>query len=112
MTTAWWTFRIFFIFFFCSGEGEGGVEAKGGGGADFLLKISGGGSPGGRGAEGRGGCLGEMGNLGGGGGSKYFFSRGRNVHQDCLGTITSSWITRTFHFFKVNSEKYTYAYTA
>ena len=70
---AWWTFRIFFIFF-CLGEGKGESEAPGaGGGGDIVLKIPGGGGglPGGwrRGGEGPGGCL-----RGIGGGAKYFFS--------------------------------------
>ena len=62
-------------------EGEGGVRGERGWGVDFLLKIPAGGSPGGRGAEGPGGCLGELGNLAGGG-AKCFFLRGRNVHQE------------------------------
>ena len=41
------------------------------GGGRFLLKIPGGGSPGGRGAKGPGGCLGDW---GGGGGATCFFS--------------------------------------
>ena len=49
MPRAWWTFRIFFIFF-PLGEGKGGVrgarrgesEAPGGGESHFLLKIPGG----------------------------------------------------------------------
>ena len=67
--------------FFCLGRGKGESEAKGGWGVDFLLKIPGGGSPGGRGAKGPGGCLGELGNWGGGGLNVFFF-RGRNVHQE------------------------------
>ena len=64
-----------FNFFICSGRGKGESEARGagGGGFDFLLKIPGGGSPGGGGAEGRGGCLRRTGELGGGG-AKYFCS--------------------------------------
>ena len=43
-----------------------------GGGGRFLLKIPGGGSPGGRGAEGPGGCLRRIGELGGGGLNIFF----------------------------------------
>ena len=51
---AWWTFRIFFIYFLL-GEGEGGVEApEGGGGSAFLLKSPGGGVSRTGGAEGPG----------------------------------------------------------
>ena len=39
-----------------------------------LLKIPGGGSPGGRGAEGPGGCLRRIGDFLGGGAAKYFLS--------------------------------------
>ena len=52
--------------FYCfrSGRGKGESEAPGGGGVDFLLK--GGGSPERDGAEGPGGCLRRIGELGGG----------------------------------------------
>ena len=49
---AWWTFRIFFIFF-CSGEGKG--ESGRGGGRCFLLKIPGGGGVPQDGGGGKGG---------------------------------------------------------
>ena len=75
----WWTFRIFFIFFFRSGEGKGESEAPGEGATIFLLKIPGGGvsrAGGGGGMRGREGVCGEF----GGGGLNIFF-RGRNSHQ-------------------------------
>ena len=43
-----------------------GVRGARRGGVRVLLKIPGGGSPGGRGAEGPGGCLRRIGDLGGG----------------------------------------------
>ena len=58
--------------FFCSGERKGESGAPGTGGADFLLKIRGGGLRGGE-----EGVCGEF----GGRGAKFFFFRGRNVHQ-------------------------------
>ena len=62
--------------FFLLGEGGGGEgesEAPGGEGVCFLLKCQeGGGSPGGGGAEGPGGCLRRIGELGWGG-AKFFF---------------------------------------
>ena len=67
---AWWTFRIFFIFF-CSGRGKGESEAPGGGGSVSLENPRRGGSPGGGGAEGPGGCLQRIGEWGGG---EFFFS--------------------------------------
>ena len=69
---SWGTFQIF-LFFFCSGRGRGESEAPGGGGVDFSLKIPGGGSPGGRGAEGPGGCLRRIGDFGEGGATYFFF---------------------------------------
>ena len=55
--------------------GKGESEVGGGECVDSLLKVPGGGSPGGRGAEGPGGCLRRTGNLGGGGvGLTFFFS--------------------------------------
>ena len=74
------------FYFFLLGEGEGGVRGGGeGGDFRFLLKIPGGGSPGGglqegEGKRGREGVCGESGNLRRGGGLNIFF-RGRNVHQ-------------------------------
>ena len=41
------------FFFFCSGRGKGESEAPGGGGDSFLLKIPGGGGPGGGARAGR-----------------------------------------------------------
>ena len=52
--------------FFCSGGGRA-PRVRGARGGRFLLKIPGGGSPGGRGAEGPGGCLRRIGALGAGG---------------------------------------------
>ena len=81
---AWWTFRIFFIFF-CSGEGNGESEALGRGGGDFLLKIpAGGGSPGRVGGEWARGRVGFCGEFGRGGGLNIFLG-GRNSHQDGVG---------------------------
>ena len=57
------------FYFLCSGRGKGEFEALGGEGGRFLLKIAGGGgSRGGRWAEGAGGCLRRIGEFGGGGG--------------------------------------------
>ena len=72
----WWTFRIFFIFFLL-GKGEGGVRGVGTGGVvGFLLKMPGEGgfSRRGRGLRGWEGVCGKLGNWGGGGRAKYFFS--------------------------------------
>ena len=67
------------FYFFCSGRGKGESEAPGGGrGRFFFLKIQEGGSPGGGGAEGPGGSLRRIGELGGG---LNIFCRGRNAHQ-------------------------------
>ena len=63
----------YFLFFFCSGEGESGGNREGGG-VRFLLKIPGGGGvvfQEGRGGEGAGRVF--AGNWRGGG-AKYFFS--------------------------------------
>ena len=61
-------------------RGEGGVRGAGGGrGAWFFLENPGGGVSRRGGAEGLGGSLQRIGELGGGG-AKYFF-RGRNAHQ-------------------------------
>ena len=73
-------FSDIFNFFFCLGRGKGESEAKGGGGSIFYCKSLGG-SPGGRGAEGPGGCVDELGNFWRGGGGLIFFFRGRNVHE-------------------------------
>ena len=72
VSESWWTFRIFLIFF-SLGRGKGESEAPEGGGGRFLLKIPGGGSSGGRGAEGPGGCLRRIGELGGGRANFFFF---------------------------------------
>ena len=68
---AWRTFPIFFIFFLL-GEGEGGSPRPPGGGGRFSIENPrrGGGSPGG--AEGPGGGLRRIGDLGGG--VNIFFS--------------------------------------
>ena len=78
--------RFDIFYFFCSGRGKGESEAPGGGEVRFLLKIPGGLSPEGRGAEGPGGCLRRIGDLGGGGGVNFFFS-GLNVHQETKASI-------------------------
>ena len=75
---AWWTFRIFFIFF-CLGEGwKGESEAPGRGGGRFSVENprGGGGSSYERGGsgEGPGGCLRFFFFFGGGGEAKYFCS--------------------------------------
>ena len=62
-----------FFFFLLGGRGNGESGAPGGGRFDFSLKIPGGGSPGGRGAEGSGGCLRRIGDSWGGW-AKYLFS--------------------------------------
>ena len=62
------------IFFFLLGEGEGGVRGARRGGVHFLLKIPGGGGGFQEGLRGREGVCAELGNFGGGGGAKYFFS--------------------------------------
>ena len=70
--------RFDIFYFFLLGEAEGGVRGAGsGGGIDFLLKIPGGGVSRRGGAEGPGGWLQRIWELGG---AKYFF-RGRNIHQ-------------------------------
>ena len=58
--------------FFCSKEGKGESEALGG--EDFLLKIPGGGLPGGWARGGRGAGRVCAGNSGGGRGGKFLFS--------------------------------------
>ena len=70
------------FYFFLLGEGEGGVRGDGrGGGIGFLLQIPGGGGvSGGRGGRGAGRVSAANWGIWGGGGPKYFF-RGRNVHQ-------------------------------
>ena len=70
------------FYFFLLGEAEGGVRGGGGGGVDFLLKIPGGGVSRRGGAEGPGGCLQRIWELGGGGLNIFF--RGRNVHQETI----------------------------
>ena len=55
-----------FSFFSAWGGGMGGVRGEGGCGVDFVLKIPGGGSPGGRGAEGPGASAANWGTWGGG----------------------------------------------
>ena len=59
----------YFLFFSARGRGEGGVRGAGGGGSDFLLKITGRGgvsrADGGRGARGREGVCREFGGGGG-----------------------------------------------
>ena len=59
------------FYFFLLGEGEGKSEAPGGEGMFFFVfngkSQEGGGVPGGGGAEGPGGCLRQIGDLGGGG---------------------------------------------
>ena len=80
-TIAWWTFRIFFIFFSARGRGRGSPGQQGGGGVGFFIENPrrGGVLPkGGAGARRPGGFLQGI----GGGGAKSFFFRGRNVHQD------------------------------
>ena len=85
-TFAWWTFRIFSIFFLLGG-GERGVRGAGRGGGRFFIEnprrgVS---RAGGGGARGAGRVF--AGNVGGGGGLNIFF-RGRNSHQVCLVDIT------------------------
>ena len=85
-TTARWAFRIFFIFF-GSGTGKGESEGTGSGGVDFLLKIPQGGGGGlQEGPRGREGVCGELGIFWGGGGELNIFFRGRNVHQERIGS--------------------------
>ena len=76
---SWWTFRIFPIFFFCSGVGQGRSRPSRWPGGRFLLEIR---REGGYQRRRRGGggrrrweqvCREE-------GGANYFF-RGRNAHQ-------------------------------
>ena len=79
------------LYFFCLEKGERGVRGAGrGGGIGFLLKIPAGGGGGCRmgGAEGPGGCLSELWDLGGVGLNIFF--RGRNVHQDRVTTLGKS----------------------
>ena len=77
LTLAWWTFRIFFIFFLLA-FGQGGVSQRcwEGGGADFFFgRIQEGGSFRREGPKGRSGCLRRIGEFwGGGGGVNFFFS--------------------------------------
>ena len=71
----------YFLFFSALGGGRGSPRRREVGGIDFLLKIpQGGGSPGGGGPRGREGVCGKLGNWGGG--AKFFFFWGRNIHQD------------------------------
>ena len=67
----------YFLFFSARGGGRGSPRPPGGGVVDFFLKIPGGGGSRGGGAEGPGGCLRRIGDLGGGGLNIFF--RGRNV---------------------------------
>ena len=68
----WWTFRIFFIFFFCSWEGKEAVRGAGTGRGRFLLKIPGGGGSPSEAAGGRGGREGVCREFRGGGWSSWF----------------------------------------
>ena len=62
------------FYFFCLGREKGvGGRSEGGGVSIFIENPRRGGSPEGGGAEGPGGCLRRIGDLGGGG-AKYFFS--------------------------------------
>ena len=72
------------FYFFLLGEGRGNLrrQDRGGGGIGFLLKIPGGGGVS-KEAEGPGGCLWRIRNLGVGGLNIFF--RGRNVLQDYFG---------------------------
>ena len=76
---AWWTFRIFFIFFLL-GEGKGESEAPGGGGGRFLIENPRrGGGVSRRGGGGRG--AGRVSARNSGRGELNIFFRGRNSHQ-------------------------------
>ena len=68
MANAWWTFRIFLIFF-CSGRGGRESPRRREGGCRFFIENprKGGGFQEGEGGEGPGGCLRRIGELGGGG---------------------------------------------
>ena len=77
----WWTFRIFLIFS-SRGGGRGSPRRQEEKGSVFFIENpqeGGGGFREGEGAEGPGGCLRRIGDLGGGGLKNFF--RGRNVHQ-------------------------------
>ena len=76
----WWTFRIFFIFS-ARGGGRESPRRREGGGGEVLLKIPGGGGL--QDGRGRGAGRVSVANWGifWGGEAKYFFFRGRNVHQ-------------------------------
>ena len=65
--------------FTARGGGKGESEASGGGGSIFIEIPGGVGGVGGGGAEGPGGCLRRIGELGGRGLNSFFWSR--NVHQ-------------------------------
>ena len=75
------------FYFFSARGGERGSPRRQEGGVDFLLKIPGGGSPGGRGAEGPGGCLRRIGDFGGGGEAKYFFFFGAEMSTKILSEL-------------------------
>ena len=67
--------RFGYFYFFCSGEGKGvRGPRKGVGGVGYLLKMPGGRSPRREEEGGPKGREGVCGELGGGGGAKYFFS--------------------------------------
>ena len=69
VSSTWWTFRIFLIFFSAQGRGRGSPRREGGGGVGFLLKI-----PEGRGSPRREGGVERAGRVSagyfGGGGAK------------------------------------------
>ena len=72
----------YFLFFFCSGRGKWESEAPGRGGFGFFIENPRrGGGVQEEGLRGREGVCGELGNFEGWG-AKYFFFRGRNVHQE------------------------------
>ena len=69
------------------GKGESEVPGGGGGGGSiFYWKSQEGGSPGGRGADGPGGCLPPNWGIGGGG-AKYFFLGPKCPPSKCLSSI-------------------------
>ena len=82
------------FYFFLLGEGEGGVRGAGrGGGVGFLLRVPGGGAFQGEGAKGPGGCLRRIGELGGGGLNIFF--GGRNVLQAMNGGSSAPYLAWT-----------------